>query len=79
MSTAIPTRPSSSRPITPEEQEAVRAALTRARAAMDAVAGWDQATADRACRAVAWAGGNEVVAVRLANMSVDESGMGSRE
>jgi sulfoacetaldehyde dehydrogenase len=43
------------------------------------VAGWDPAAADRACRAVAWAGGNETVAVRLANMSVDESGMGSRE
>jgi len=46
---------------------------------MAAVADWDQAAADRACRAVAWAGGNETVAIRLANMSVDESGMGSRE
>jgi sulfoacetaldehyde dehydrogenase len=71
--------PSAARTITPEEQEIARTALTRARAAMDAVAGWDQATADRACRAVAWAGGNETIAARLANMSVDESGMGSRE
>ena len=71
--------PSAARPITPAEQDAARTAVARARAAMDAVAGWDQATADRACRAVAWAGGNETVAVRLANMSVDESGMGSRE
>ena len=71
--------PSAGRTITPEEQELARAALARARAAMDAVAGWDQAAADRACRAAAWAGGNETVAVRLANMSVDESGMGSRE
>ena len=46
---------------------------------MEAVADWDQAAADRACRAVAWAGGNETVAVRLANMSVDETGMGARE
>jgi sulfoacetaldehyde dehydrogenase len=71
--------PSPARTITPEEQEAARTALARARAAMEAVAGWDQAAADRACRAVAWAGGNETVAARLANMSVDESGMGSRE
>jgi sulfoacetaldehyde dehydrogenase len=71
--------PSAARTITPEEQEVARTALARARAAMEAVAGWDQATADRACRAVAWAGGNETVAARLANMSVDESGMGSRE
>jgi sulfoacetaldehyde dehydrogenase len=71
--------PSVGRTITPEEQELARVSLARARAAMDAVAGWDQAAADRACRAAAWAGGNETVAVRLANMSVDESGMGSRE
>ena len=36
-------------------------------------------TVDRLCQAVAWAGGNEQTAIRLANMSVDESGMGSRE
>jgi sulfoacetaldehyde dehydrogenase len=71
--------PSAARSITPAEQDAARTALARARAAMDSVADWDQAAADRACRAVAWAGGNETVAVRLANMSVDESGMGSRE
>ncbi|MCC7042498.1 MAG: aldehyde dehydrogenase family protein [Acidobacteria bacterium] len=71
--------PSAARTITPDEQEAARTALARARTAMEAVAGWDQAMADRACRAVAWAGGNEAVAARLANMSVDESGMGSRE
>jgi sulfoacetaldehyde dehydrogenase len=71
--------PSALRSITPAEQDAARAALARARAAMAAVADWDQEAADRACRAVAWAGGNETVAARLANMSVDESGMGSRE
>src|SRR5262252_10263187 len=46
---------------------------------MDAIAAYDQATVDRLCRAVAWAGGNEQTAIRLANMSVDESGMGGRE
>lgn len=76
---ATATSPSSARPATADEQALARAALARARAAMQAVADWDQATADRACRAVAWAGGNETVAIRLANMSVDESGLGSRE
>ncbi len=67
------------RSLTPEEQTEVRALLGRARAAMDAIADYDQAMADRLCRAVAWAGGNEQTAIRLAGMSVDESGMGSPE
>jgi sulfoacetaldehyde dehydrogenase len=67
------------RPITVEETEVVQALVGRARAAMRAIDGYDQATVDRLCRAVAWAGGNEHTATRLANMSVDESGMGKRE
>jgi sulfoacetaldehyde dehydrogenase len=63
-----------------EEERALAAALVdRARVAMRAVASLDQAAVDRLCRAVAWAGGNEKAATRFANMSVDESGMGSRE
>ena len=46
---------------------------------MAAVESLDQAAVDRACRAVAWAGGNERTATHLAQMSVDESGMGSPE
>ncbi len=53
--------------------------LARARAAMQALEHYDQEQVDRLCRAVAWASGNETAALRLANMSVDESGMGSRE
>ncbi len=34
---------------------------------------------NRLCRAIAWAGGNEKTATRLAEMSVEESGMGSPE
>jgi len=67
------------RAITPEEQALARSLVARARAAMAAIAGCDQATVDRLCQAVAWAGGNERTAAMLANMSVDESGMGSRE
>jgi sulfoacetaldehyde dehydrogenase len=67
------------RAITPEEQATARALIERARQAMAAIADYDQATVDRLCQAIAWAGGNEQTATRLANMSVDESGMGSRE
>src|SRR5262245_47705701 len=67
------------RTITAEEQELARSLLDRARAAMAATESFDQATVDRLCQAVAWAGGNEPTAVRLAQMSVAESGMGSPE
>src|SRR3954454_2194383 len=67
------------RAITAEETEVVQALAGRARAAMAAIAGYDQAAVDRICQAVGWAGGNEQAAIRLASMSVDESGMGRRE
>jgi sulfoacetaldehyde dehydrogenase len=67
------------RAITPEEQAVARTLIERARQAMRAIADYDQATVDRLCQAIAWAGGNEATATRLANMSVDESGMGNRE
>jgi acyl-CoA reductase-like NAD-dependent aldehyde dehydrogenase len=68
-----------SRPITAEERAIAQDLLARARAAMRAVDACDQAAVDRLCRAVAWAGGNEQTAVKLAAMSVEESGMGSPE
>jgi sulfoacetaldehyde dehydrogenase len=71
--------PSATRSLTADEESHARTALARARAAMRLAESYDQETVDRLCRAVAWAGGNEEIAVRLANMSVDESGMGSRE
>ncbi len=67
------------RTITVEETAVVHELVDRARAAMSAIAHYDQPTVDRLCRAIAWAGGNEPTAIRLANMSVDESGMGRRE
>jgi acyl-CoA reductase-like NAD-dependent aldehyde dehydrogenase len=67
------------RTITAEETEVVYELVGRARAAMASIDHYDQATVDRLCRAVAWAGGNETTAARLASMSVDESGMGRRE
>src|SRR5882672_8864631 len=67
------------RTITPDEQALAQDLLRRARAAMQAVERYDQARVDRLCQAIGWAAGNEASAGRLANMSVDESGMGSRE
>jgi sulfoacetaldehyde dehydrogenase len=67
------------RTITVEETTVVHELVDRARRAMAAIAHYDQPTVDRLCRAIAWAGGNEPTAIRLANMSVDESGMGKRE
>ena len=67
------------RSITPDEQRICADLIGRARAAMAAAASLDQAAVDRLCRAIAWAGGNEVTATRLAAMSVEESGMGSPE
>lgn len=69
----------SARAITPEETEVVQQLVGRARRAMDAIAHLGQDEVDRLCRGVAWAAANPETAVRLANMSVDETGMGSRE
>src|SRR6187455_1492244 len=67
------------RTITPQESELAQRLLANARTAMAAIADYDQAKVDRICQAIAWAAANPDSAERLANMSVDESGMGSRE
>ena len=67
------------RSITPEEQQICAEMIGRARSAMAAAESLDQAAVDRLCRAIAWAGGNEATATRLAAMSVEESGLGSPE
>ena len=67
------------RALSDEERTAARALLDRARTAMGAIAGYDQETVDRLCRAVAWATANEQTFDRLTRMSVEESGMGSAD
>ena len=67
------------RTITAQESELAQRLLANARTAMAAIGDYDQKRVDRICQAVAWAGANPEAAERLANMSVDESGMGSRE
>lgn len=64
------------REITEQERLVVQESLQRARAAMCAIADYDQAHVDKLCQAVAWAAGNEVAAGKLGKMSVEESGMG---
>ena len=67
------------REITAEEKAIAQELLQNARAAMKEIENYTQEQVDRACRAIAWASGNETVAYRLANMNVDETDMGSRE
>jgi sulfoacetaldehyde dehydrogenase len=65
--------------ITEEQKQEIQEMLANARAAMIAIEGYDQARVDRLCQAIGWALANEVTFTRLANMSIDESGLGDRE
>jgi sulfoacetaldehyde dehydrogenase len=67
------------RTITAQESELAQRLLANARNAMQQIADYDQAKVDRLCQAIGWAAANPESAEKLANMSVDESGMGSRE
>ncbi len=67
------------RAITEQEKNVAATLLVKARAAMAEIESYDQERVDRLCRAVAWATANLETATRLANMSVDESGMGGRQ
>ena len=66
------------RPITEEEKKYAQELLARARAAQKQIEDYDQATIDRAIQAVGWATANEKTFTRLAQMGVDESGLGDR-
>ncbi len=67
------------RPITEEEKRHAQELLNRARAAMKAVEDYDQDTVDRLCQALGWATANENTFTRVAQMGVDESGIGDRD
>jgi sulfoacetaldehyde dehydrogenase len=67
------------RTLTAEETEVAQELLETARRAMAQVAEYDQRTVDRMCQSVAWASANLDASTRLANMSVDESGLGKRD
>lgn len=66
------------RPITPEEKTYADELLVRARAAMKQIEDYDQARVDRLCQALGWATANEKTFTRIAQMGVDESGLGDR-
>jgi sulfoacetaldehyde dehydrogenase len=67
------------REITEEQRAYIGGLLANARAAMEAIKDYDQATVDRLCRAVAWATANEKTFTRFAKMGVEESGLGDPE
>lgn len=66
------------REVTEEERKTVAEMIARARAAMEAISNYDQAQVDRLAQALGWATGNEKTFVRIAQMGVDESGIGDR-
>jgi sulfoacetaldehyde dehydrogenase len=59
-----------------EQTEYLKGLIERARAAMVAIEDYDQAKIDRLCQAVGWATANEKTFTRLADMSIEESGLG---
>jgi sulfoacetaldehyde dehydrogenase len=66
------------REITPEEIAIADEMIARARAAMEEIKDYDQEQVDRLARALGWNCGNETTFVRIAQMGVDESGIGDR-
>ena len=67
------------RETTEEQQAYIRDLVAKARAAMEAIQDYDQATVDRLCQAIGWATANEKTFTRLARMGVEESGLGDPE
>ena len=61
-----------------EDIKTVADMIARARVAMAQIKDYDQAQVDRLARALGWACGNEKTFVRIAQMGVDESGIGDR-
>jgi sulfoacetaldehyde dehydrogenase len=66
------------REVTSEEKQLAADLLAKARRAMDSIKNYDQAKIDRLCQAIGWATGNEKTFLRIAQMGVDESGIGDR-
>ena len=67
------------RELSPEDIQTVADLVARARAAMEQIKDYDQNQVDRLAQALGWACGNEKTFVRIAQMGVDESGIGDRE
>ena len=67
------------RELTEEERQLANEMMSRARSAMAEIEDWDQENLDRLAQAVGWYSSNEGTFTRLAQMGVDESGIGDRE
>jgi len=65
--------------LTPNDRRTIDEMLGKAREAMAEVRGYDQEKVDRLCQALGWATANEKTFTRLAQMGVDESGLGDRD
>ncbi len=64
--------------LTAADVQQVADMVARARVAMEAIKDYDQAQVDRLAQALGWACGNEKTFLRIAQMGVDESGIGDR-
>ncbi len=62
--------------IAPEQQKELDELFTRSRAALKAIANYDQARVDRITQCIAWAVGNAQTFDRISKMAVEESGIG---
>ena len=67
------------RELTTDEKALAGEMVRKARVAMAEIADYDQDRVDRLAQALGWALGNETTFTRLAQMSVDESGIGDRD
>jgi len=67
------------KPLSIEDKNTIDEMIARARAAMASVSDLTQAEVDRLCQALGWAVSNEKTFTRLAQMGVDESGLGDRD
>jgi len=65
-------------PLTLEQTQSLEAMLDRARAAMTKIENFSQEQLDTLARAIGWYASNETTFTRLAQMGVDESGIGDR-
>jgi sulfoacetaldehyde dehydrogenase len=65
-------------PVSDEQRQQLQAMIATARAAMQAIEGYDEARLNRLCQAMGWATANEPHMTRIANMAVDETGLGDR-
>ena len=66
-----------SKTISQIEQEQIDAMLLKANLAMSKIKNWNQQELDRLAQAIGWHSANEKTFTKLAQMGVDESGIGA--